>query len=137
VIVGLGTDLVSVERMAGLLNRWEDRLLLRILGEQEREEFPQSQGAAFLARRFAAKEATVKALGTGLRNGICWGDIQVGHDALGRPSLHLSGAAQQQLAKCARRPRLWLSLSDEAQFAVATVVIEEEAGANLEGESCG
>ena len=136
-IVGLGTDLVSVQRMAGLLARWEDRFVQRILGAQELEELPSMQRAAFLARRFAAKEATVKALGTGLRNGICWGDIQVGHDVLGRPSLHLSGAAQQQLAKCARRPHLWLSLSDEAEFALATVVIEEQACSSMEVEQCG
>ena len=54
-IVGLGTDLVSVERMAGLLARWDEKLLQRVLGEQERHEFPVAQGAAFLARRFAAK----------------------------------------------------------------------------------
>ncbi|MEY2340513.1 holo-ACP synthase [Acidithiobacillus sp. IBUN Pt1247-S3] len=124
-IVGLGTDLVSVERMSGLLERWGERLLQRVLGEQEQAEFPSAQGAAFLARRFAAKEATLKALGTGLRNGISWGEIQVSHDSLGRPELVLCGAAQARLEQCARQPRLWLSLSDEHQYATATVVIEE------------
>ncbi len=132
-IVGLGTDLVSVERMAGLLARWDEKLLQRVLGEQERHEFPVAQGAAFLARRFAAKEATLKALGTGLRNGISWGEIQVGHDALGRPELLLTGAAQLQLRRCARRARLWFSLSDEHRYATATVLIEDLA-AEVTGE---
>ncbi|MBU2753865.1 holo-ACP synthase [Acidithiobacillus sp. CV18-2] len=137
-IVGLGTDLVSVERMASLLDRWGDRLLSRVLGEQEYAELPAGQGiAAFLARRFAAKEATVKALGTGFRNGICLEDIQVRHDPLGRPTLSLRGAAQRQLLHCARQPRLWLSLTDEHRYAMATVVIEELAPEVMGTEVCG
>ncbi|WP_308388696.1 holo-ACP synthase [Acidithiobacillus sp. AMEEHan] len=136
-IVGLGTDLVSVQRMSGLLQRWGDKLLQRVLGAQEYGEFPLAQGAAFLARRFAAKEATLKALGTGLRYGISWGEIQVGHDPLGRPQLILCGAAQRQLARCARQPRLWLSLTDEHRYAMATVVIEELAQEGMGSEGCG
>ncbi|WP_291511981.1 holo-ACP synthase [Acidithiobacillus sp.] len=126
-IVGLGSDLIAVARMAALHERYGERLQQRLLAGAELGEVPSGPAvAAFLARRFAAKEAALKALGTGLRQGIRWVDLEIAHDALGRPQLHMRGAAQQRLQTLARRPGLWLSISDERAYAMATVVIEDQ-----------
>ncbi|AEK58943.1 holo-ACP synthase [Acidithiobacillus caldus] len=125
-IVGLGCDLIAVARMAALHERYGERLQQRLLAATELGELPPGPGvAAFLARRFAAKEAALKALGTGLRAGIRWVDLKVVHDSLGRPELQFAGAAQQRLRALARRPGVWLSISDERAYALATVVIED------------
>ncbi len=125
-IAGLGTDLVSVDRVAGLLDRFGLRMARKVLGSEELAEFGQrGDTSGFLARRLAAKEAAVKALGTGFRDGVRWHDVQVGHDVLGRPELHLSGGALQRLQVLAASPRLWVSISDERHYAMATVVIED------------
>ncbi len=129
-IVGLGTDLVSVERMAALLTRFGERLPARLLSAAERSQCPEARKAHCLARRFAAKEATLKALGTGLRDGMRWSDIEVGHDALGRPELQLSGAVRRRLHGLCRTPHLLLSLSDEEHYAMATVIIEDQERAS-------
>ncbi|NGO90941.1 MAG: holo-[acyl-carrier-protein] synthase, partial [Halomonas sp.] len=78
---------------------------------------------AYLAKRFAAKEAFVKALGLGLRQGMQWGDIQVLNDALGKPGLHLHGEAQRLFA-ASGAATAHITLSDEAEYAVAFVVLE-------------
>lgn len=123
-IVGIGTDIARVARFEAALSRRGERLSERLLGAVERERFQaQARPAAFLAKRFAAKEAFVKALGTGLRNGMRWTEIQVVNDTLGRPSLLLAGRAHE-LARAAGVRATHLSLSDEAEFAVAFVVLE-------------
>lgn len=123
-ILGVGTDLAKVARFEAALARHGARFPARVLGEYEREQWEQrNDTAAFLAKRFAAKEAFVKALGLGLRQGMRWREIQVVSDALGRPSLHLSGRAQE-LAEAAGVQGVHLSLSDEAGLAVAMVVLE-------------
>lgn len=123
-IVGIGTDIARVARFEAALSRRGERLAGRLLGELERERLnEQVRPAAFLAKRFAAKEAFVKALGTGLRNGMRWTEIQVVNDTLGRPSLLLAGKAHE-LARAAGVRATHLSLSDEVEFAVAFVVLE-------------
>ncbi|MGM0926964.1 MAG: holo-ACP synthase [Pseudomonadota bacterium] len=123
-ILGIGTDIARVERFEAALSRRGERLAGRLLGELERERLhEQVRPAAFLAKRFAAKEAFVKALGTGLRNGMRWTEIQVVNDTLGRPSLLLAGKAHE-LARAAGVRATHLSLSDEVEFAVAFVVLE-------------
>ncbi|ERS91459.1 holo-ACP synthase [Halomonas sp. PBN3] len=123
-ILGIGTDIARVARFKAALSRRGERLAWRLLGELERERLVgHPQPAAFLAKRFAAKEAFVKALGTGLRHGMRWGEIQVVNDSLGRPSLLLAGKAHE-LARAAGVRATHLSLSDEDQFAVAFVVLE-------------
>ncbi|WP_123105680.1 holo-ACP synthase [Acidithiobacillus sulfuriphilus] len=126
-IVGLGTDIVDVERMAGLYERFDGRLVARLLSAQEQGELPagRAEGAAFLARRFAAKEAALKALGSGLRAGIRWSDLEVGHDVLGAPQLAFSGMAAAALARLGQGVGSWLSISDERRFAVAVVILEK------------
>ncbi|MCE0731260.1 holo-ACP synthase [Halomonas sp. G15] len=123
-ILGIGTDIARVARFEAALSRRGERLAGRLLGELERERLnEQVRPAAFLAKRFAAKEAFVKALGTGLRNGMRWTEIQVVNDTLGRPSLLLAGKAHE-LARAAGVRATHLSLSDEVEFAVAFVVLE-------------
>ncbi len=123
-IIGIGTDLARVARFERAMGRHGERFALRLLGEWELERYRgHALPAAFLAKRFAAKEAFVKALGTGLRRGMRWTEIQVVNDALGRPSLVLSGKAHE-LAKAAGVRLVHLSLSDEEALAMAFVVLE-------------
>lgn len=124
-IVGLGVDLVGVERIEKLLERHEDRFLERCFTESERsyaESNPKRRGE-HLAARFAAKEAVLKALGTGWAEGIGWIDVEVVRSDAGSPSVKLTGRA----AEIARRRGItsWhLSLSHASGFAVASAVAE-------------
>lgn len=123
-IIGIGTDIAQVARFDSAVVRHGDRFAERLLGEMERERLADhTQPGAYLAKRFAAKEAFVKALGVGLRRGMRWTEIQVVNDALGRPSLVLSGKARE-LANAAGVKAIHLSLSDEAELALAMVVLE-------------
>lgn len=123
-IVGIGTDIIEVARIEQLLGRRGQAFAQRLLADSEMPGFEQHQyPARYLAKRFAAKEATLKALGTGLRNGIRWTDIRVDHDALGKPLLSLHGEAlrhYQQLAASSSH----ISLSDEQHYVVALVILE-------------
>lgn len=123
-IRGVGTDIVAVARMDRGWRRFGARLAERILAPSELLEFPTDpHPARFLARRFAAKEAFAKALGLGFRDGLALSQIAVVHDARHKPSLALSGCAEHQ----ARRQGVtasWVSISDEAEYALAFVVLE-------------
>ncbi|CEP36530.1 holo-ACP synthase [Halomonas sp. AOP13-D3-9] len=123
-IVGIGSDIARVERFTRAMQRHGPRFAQRILGPDEQTLWLQkSQPAAFLAKRFAAKEAFVKALGLGLRQGLQWSDIQVLNDALGKPYFLLSGEAER-LLQAAGVINSHVTLSDEAEYAVAFVVLE-------------
>lgn len=131
-IVGLGSDITNISRFERSLHAYGDKLLQRILGPLEQAELsslknvsPQEY-AAFVAKRFAAKEACSKALGTGFRNGIYLKDIQTIHNPLGKPELVLSSGAKQQLQTLVEghRFQLHLSLSDDYPWAQAFVIIE-------------
>ncbi|ROR32135.1 holo-ACP synthase [Inmirania thermothiophila] len=129
-IVGLGTDVVRVARLARLHARWGVRLERRLLAPEERAELARSaRPAHFLARRFAAKEAAVKALGTGFRDGIRKADVVVGHDPRGAPRLELRGAAARR-ARALGVARVHLSLSDEEDVALAVVILEAQPPAS-------
>ncbi|HHQ69424.1 MAG TPA: holo-ACP synthase [Halothiobacillaceae bacterium] len=121
-IRGIGTDIVAIKRIEQALDRHGERFAKRILTTEELKNMPQARPASWLAKRFASKEAVVKALGTGFRDGLGFHDIQTSHDALGRPVVRLIGRAEAQLAALGAR-RLDLSVSDEAHYAVAFVVI--------------
>ena len=123
-IVGIGTDLVNIARLRAMYARFGARLLSRLLGEEELSEFSRRHDAAtFLATRFAAKEAALKALGTGLRHGIRWTDVQVVNSASGQPQLLWQGCAAARLLAFGPSARAWVSLSDEREYALAFVVI--------------
>lgn len=123
-IYGIGTDIVEVSRIEESLARFGESFAQRILSEREWLEFEQSQiKARFLAKRFAAKEAFAKALGTGLRGPATFGNIGVAHDDLGKPVLDIAEELQVYLEQRGIRA-CHLSLSDEKALAVAFVVLE-------------
>jgi holo-[acyl-carrier protein] synthase len=124
VIFGIGTDIVRIQRMADNLDRYGERFAARILTEAELVVFRDTaHRPQFLAKRFAAKEAAAKALGTGFRNGLSLRDIGVNNDALGKPVLAFSERARQILQNQGIGAA-HLSLSDEAEYAIAYVVFE-------------
>ena len=124
-IYGIGTDIVAVGRIEQALNRHGDRFARRILAAVEWNDFATSvHRARFLAKRFAAKEAFVKALGTGMRHPATWHNISVTHDALGRPGFGLAPELAQVLAQHNIRGH-HLSISDEVEMVVAFSVLEQ------------
>jgi holo-[acyl-carrier protein] synthase len=123
-IAGIGTDLVEVSRIQESLDRFGHDFARRILAEFEMQEFSQSQQPArFLAKRFAAKEAFAKALGTGMRHPATFENIQVAHDDMGKPVLQF-GAELNALLQQRNIRFTHLSISDEKAFATAMVVLE-------------
>ena len=123
-IIGMGTDLVEIPRIEMALQRFGKRFSQRILSEYEYSRFVEHRyPAAFLAKRFAAKEAAVKALGIGFRHGIQWQHIEVRNTALGQPTLRYFA---QALTYCQQRnvQQVHLSLSDTRVLAIATVILE-------------
>lgn len=122
-IHGIGTDIVEVARIRRALERYGERFARRILAEPERAAFVlASNKAAWLAKRFAAKEAGVKAMGTGFRDGISLHQLYVSTDELGRPWLEFSGRAKQ-LTEAWNISQAHLSLADEREYAVAYVML--------------
>jgi len=122
-IYGIGTDIVAVKRLQGMWERHGDKALGKLLAPQELREFARAADKGrFLAKRFAAKEAFSKALGTGVRPPAVLPSIAIGHDELGKPVLAFCG----QLAEMIENQGLTahLSLSDEAEYAIAYVILE-------------
>lgn len=122
-IQGIGIDIVSVVRMEENLSRHGKRFPEKILSDSELGEYESSSiPAHFLAKRFAAKEALVKALGTGFRDGIFLKHISVTHDSDGCPKLLFIGKLREVIQS--RMISSYLSLSDEKDYACAVVVLE-------------
>jgi len=124
-IFGIGTDLVHIPRMQDLLDKHGDKIATRILSDAEFEAFKQAVNpAAFLAKRFAAKEAAAKALGTGFRDGLSLRHIAVENNKLGKPELtfHQRGLLLLQEMKIGQS---LVSLSDEKDYAIAFVTLME------------
>jgi holo-[acyl-carrier protein] synthase len=126
VIVGLGIDLASIQRVAQSLQRFGDRFWTRILTPAERDELAHRRGdrAAALAGRFAAKEAVSKALG-GPRD-VWWQDVEIRRGPLGAPLLHLTGPAVPHLARLGVT-RSHVSITHDAGVAVAVVILESDS----------
>lgn len=125
-IYGIGTDIVAVARLRSLWERHGERALDKLLAPQERTEFAgASDKGRFLAKRFAAKEAFSKALGTGVRPPVTLPAIAIGHDDLGKPVFAFHGPLAELLEN--RQLRAHLSISDEADYAIAHVILEQEA----------
>lgn len=122
-IVGLGTDIVAISRIEAALDR-TPKLAERVLTPTELEEWQGSkQPARFLAKRFAAKEAAVKALGTGIGRGVGWQQLEVSKNELGKPFIQLTGVAAQ-IAEQLGATHWHLSYSDELEYVVAQVIAE-------------
>lgn len=127
-IFGIGTDIVEVSRIEEALQRHGDAFARRILTDDEWTAFQQSQTKArYLAKRFAAKEAFAKALGTGLRAPATFQNIGITHDQLGKPSFTLHPELQATL-NGKNITQMHLSISDEKALAVAFVVLEKSIG---------
>jgi len=128
VIVGLGIDLCDIRRIEKMLADHGDRFPRRCFTEIERAKADGRMArAATYAKRFAAKEACAKALGTGVGSGVSWREMGVVNDALGRPTLHLTGGAAARLAALmppGHEPYVHLTLTDEYPLAQAQVMIE-------------
>jgi len=122
-IYGIGTDIVAVARLRGMWERHGDKALGKLLAPQEMEDFARAADKGrFLAKRFAAKEAFSKALGTGVRPPATLTAIAVGHDDLGKPELIFHGQLEKMLKT--KNLTAHLSISDEAEYAVAYVILE-------------
>jgi len=126
-ILGIGSDIVDVRRMARVIDRHGDRFLERIFTGTERAKAERrARRVETYAKRFAAKEACAKALGTGLRAGVFWRDMGVVNLASGRPTMQLTGGALARLeaitpAKC--EARIDVTITDEGPMAQALVII--------------
>lgn len=125
-IYGIGVDIVAIERFQRFIDAGNSAVIDRLFTPEERVHCgSRKDGASCLAARFAAKEAFLKALGSGLRNGISWLDMEVSNNALGKPELTLSGAAAGQF-QAAGLSGMHLSLSHDGGNAVAMVVLESK-----------
>ena len=123
-IYGVGTDLIEIPRIEQALARWGERFALRILCEPELKRFRvHRQPANYVAKRFAAKEAFTKALGTGIHAPANWHGVWVVNLRSGKPQLEFSAALMVLLEERGIR-RAHVSLSDEKALAMATVVLE-------------
>lgn len=123
-IFGIGTDIVEVSRIESSINQFGDEFAKRILADSEFASYQQSQiKPRFLAKRFAAKEAFSKALGTGLRAPATFQNIAVSHDDLGKPVLVLA-AELQVFLQSKSIVNMHISISDEKNLAAAFVVLE-------------
>jgi holo-[acyl-carrier protein] synthase len=130
-ILGVGTDLCNIDRIAGVLARHGDRFRDRVFTETElRRAGARPHEAATLAKRWAAKEACSKALGTGLRMGIAWRDMAVSNLATGQPVMAVTGWAADRLAAMTppgHEAVIHVTLTDDHPWAQAFVVIEARA----------
>lgn len=125
-IYGIGTDMVEIARMQGLLQRWGDKAGRRILAEAEMPDFlAAADQARFLAKRFAVKEALSKAVGTGVVQPVLLTAIAVSHDALGKPIL-VFGPDLQDFLLQRGVVRSHVSITDEREHALAFVVLERD-----------
>jgi holo-[acyl-carrier protein] synthase len=126
-ILGLGSDLIDIRRIDHAIERYGDRFLNRVFTARERERCDRrANRAEGYARRFAAKEATSKALGTGFRRGVFWRDLGVVNMPGGKPTMQLSGGALQRLESmipAGMIARIDVSLTDEPPMAQAIVII--------------
>ena len=122
-IYGIGTDIAAVSRLRGLWERHGVKAVEKILAAQEMADFAKAvDKGRFLAKRFAAKEAFSKALGTGVRPPATLPAIAVGHDDLGKPVFEFAPALQALMQE--NNLKAHLSISDEADYAVAYVILE-------------
>ena len=127
-ILGIGTDLANIERIAGVLDRFGDRFRNRVFTEVEQRKAERRRDVAgTYAKRWAAKEACSKALGTGLRMGIAWKDMAVSNLRTGQPVMEVTGWAAERLASLTppgHRAVIHVTLTDDHPWAQAFVVIE-------------
>jgi holo-[acyl-carrier protein] synthase len=133
-ILGIGNDIIDIRRIEQTLARFGDRFIQRIYTETEQRKALRRKGAGnayacTLAKRFAAKEAAAKALGTGFRKGVYWRDLGVVNQPTGKPTILMTGGAAERLAEITpggMRAQIEVTLTDEYPIAEAFVVISAE-----------
>lgn len=127
-ILGIGTDLANIERIQGTLDRFGDRFRNRVFTDiEQRKAERRKDTAGTYAKRWAAKEACSKALGTGLRMGISWKDMAVSNLSTGQPVMEVTGWAKERLAEMTPEGHeavIHVTLTDDHPWAQAFVVIE-------------
>lgn len=138
-ILGLGSDLIDIRRIEKTLARFGERFITRCFDRIEIDKAERRRGAgthiATYAKRFAAKEACAKALGTGFNAGVYMRDIVVVNEASGRPTIHLKNGALSQLHRLTPRGKIahiQLTITDEPPLAMAQVIIEAQCDAHEE-----
>ncbi|MCZ6510675.1 MAG: holo-ACP synthase [Alphaproteobacteria bacterium] len=138
-IIGIGSDLIDITRIERTLERFGDRFVQRCFTEVERTKSDRRANRAdSYAKRYAAKEACSKALGTGFRRGVYWRDMGVINLPSGKPTLALTGGAAERLVEitpAGMKPVIDLSLTDERPLAQAIVIITAVPDSNSEGGS--
>ena len=128
-VSGIGTDIIRIDRIAAALARHGDRFAEKILGPQEMEKYRrrkqkvEARGVRFLATRFAAKEAFSKAIGLGMRMPMTWRAVQFLNAPSGKPMVVTSGALTEFMQQHGFTAQV--SLTDEAEYAVAFVIVEK------------
>jgi holo-[acyl-carrier protein] synthase len=132
VIVGIGSDLADIRRIERTLERFGDRFINRVFTETEQAKSERRRArVASYAKRWAAKEACSKALGTGLRMGVAWREMGVVNLASGQPTMQITGGAAvrlQALMPPGLHPRIHVTITDDHPWAQAFVVIEAVPG---------
>ena len=127
-MIGLGSDLIDIRRIENTLSKFGDRFKKRIFTENEIKKCERrKESAACYAKRFAAKEAAAKALGTGFRNGVYWKDIEIINMKSGKPKVVLRGNAKDVLIKMLpenKKYNISITITDENGLAQALVIIE-------------
>ena len=124
-IVGTGVDIVKIDRIEKVIKKWGDRFIDRVFTPDEKAFcFKRVRPYNAFALRFAAKEAFSKALGTGMRQGVFWRDIEVFHFKSGKPGLNICGTS---LSICEKEgiASFHVSLSDEDEYGIAMVILEK------------
>ncbi len=126
-ILGVGNDMIDIRRIENTLEKFGDRFVSRVFTDIEKAKSDRrAQRAASYAKRFAAKEACSKALGTGFRKGVFWRDMGVVNLPSGRPTMVLTGGAAQHLETLVpdgHRPDIHLTITDDFPYAQAIVII--------------
>ncbi|AWZ00812.1 holo-[acyl-carrier-protein] synthase [Rhodobiaceae bacterium] len=135
-ILGIGNDIIDIQRIERTLERYGERFINRLYTdiEQQKSERRRNRAASY-AKRFAAKEACSKALGTGIRQGVFWRDMGVVNLRSGQPTMALTGGAAERLARMVpmdMEPQIHLTITDDGPMAQAIVIISAvPGGSNL------
>ena len=126
-VLGVGVDIIDINRIRNVINKYGNKFKQRCFHEYEilRSESKINSVESY-AKRYAAKEACAKALGTGLARGVFWKDIEVKNNKFGKPYIRLHNNALKLLKENKIKPKIEVSLTDEKDFAIANVIISHE-----------
>ena len=128
-VIGLGTDIVNINRIKKIYSKYGNQFLNKILTESEKKsekKLSRFKNVSTIAKRFAAKEAISKAIGYGFSNGIHFKDIEIYNDESGKPYANLNGKAKTIVNKISKKYNIFLTLSDDKPWVVATALITSE-----------